>query len=353
MTTPPAILKTGGLVAKEQLRAVGSPDGDRDDGHRVSLTQRESEVLARVQRGFENKKIAFELRMAEQSVKEYVSVLLRKFGVSNRTALAGAASRLDVTGDRAMDEAWLPQFFRGAEPQICVVRGPDFRYEAVNETFRRAVGDRPLIGRTMREAFPELAGQGIYERVERVYATGEPVIEHEVARSWDRGHGVERRQVDLVLQALRDEDGTVNGVVSFAVDVTDLAGARRRTELVREEFAALLELVPSGVLIVDETGRIATMNTAAQRIAGSPIDPARPLPEQFVEAYTPRDASGNPLNVHDTALSRALSGEAVVDVFQTFVGGDPPRERRVRATARPLRDPDGQIRGAIAVFTEL
>jgi PAS domain S-box-containing protein len=327
-------------------RSGGSP-------RQPSLTGRESDVLARVQRGLENKTIAFELGMAEQSVKEYVSALLRKFGVSNRTALAGAASRLDVTGDREMDPSWLPQFFRGAEPQIAVVRGPDLRFEAVNETFRRAVGDRPVIGRTLREAFPELEGQDIVERCERVYATGEPAIEHERVTSWDRGNGIERRQVDLVMQPLRDEDGIVNGVMSFAIDVTDLAAARRSATLVREEFATVLDLVPSGVMIVDETGRIVTMNTAAQRIARMEIDRGRPAPAQFAEAYAIRDASGHRVNALDTPLSRALRGDAVVDAVHAFVGGDPPQDVRIRTTARPLRDPDGQIRGAIAVFTEL
>jgi PAS domain S-box-containing protein len=330
-----------------------SPDRTSDASRQLSLTERESDVLVRVQRGLENKTIAFELGMAEQSVKEYVSVLLRKFGVSNRTALAGAASRLEVTGDREMDRSWLPQFFIGAEPQIAVVRGPDLRFEAVNDTFRRAVGDRPVIGRTLREAFPELEGQDIVERCEQVYATGEPAIEHERVTSWDRGNGIERRQVDLVIQPLRDEDGIVNGVMSFAIDVTDLAAARRSAALVREEFSTVLDLVPSGIMIVDETGRIVTMNAAAQRIARLEIDRARPAPEQFAEAYAIQDASGNRVNALDTPLSRALRGETVMDEVHAFVGGGAPLEVRVRTTARPLRDPDGLIRGAIAVFTEL
>src|SRR5207245_3525900 len=103
----------------------------------LSLTQRESDVLARVERGLENKAIAYELGMAEQTVKEYVSVLLRKFGVANRTALAEAASRMQLTGDLGVDHTWLPQFFRGAAPQICVLRGPDLRYEAANDSFRQ------------------------------------------------------------------------------------------------------------------------------------------------------------------------------------------------------------------------
>jgi PAS domain S-box-containing protein len=301
----------------------------REAESRIVVTQRESDVLVRVQRGLENKTIAFDLGMAEQSVKEHVSVLLRKFAVTNRTALAGAASRLAVTGEPQIDQCWLPQFFRDAKPLICVLRGPDLRYEAVNEAFRHAVGDRPVIGRTMRETFPELEGQGIFERTERVYATGVAEIEHEATRSWDVGHGIERRQVELVLQPLRDEDGNVNGVLSFAIDVTELAAARRRAELVRDEFATLLDLVPNGVLITDETGQVVTMNAAAQRIARAPIE------------------------MVDTPISRALAGVTVLDELQTFDGGDPPHEVRRRLTARPLRDPDGRIQGVMAIFTEL
>ena len=296
----------------------------------LSLTQRESDVLARVERGLENKAIAYELGMAEQTVKEYVSVLLRKFGVANRTALAEAASRMQLTGDLGVDHTWLPQFFRGAAPQICVLRGPDLRYEAANDSFRRAVGDRPVIGRTMRETFPELTGQGIFEKVERVYATGELEIEHESERSWDRGRGIERRQVDLVLQPLRDEAGAVNGVISFAVDVTDLTGPRPAIEL-RDELATVLDLVPSGVIVADEAGRIVTKNAVAERIWGSSLDPLGP----------------------DMPLARALQGEAVVDEVQRLPAAASGEEIRVRVSARPLRAPNGGIRGAIVVVTEV
>jgi PAS domain-containing protein len=178
----------------------------------------------------------------------------------------------------------------------------------------------------MRETFPELEGQGVFENVERVYATGEPVIEHESTRRWDRGNGVESRTVDTVLQPLRDEDGRVNGVVAFTVDVTDLAAKRRRADFLREELDALLDLAPSGVIVVDATGDIVRVNEAARRIA---------------------------LNSLEIPITLALAGEATADQELTCVSVDRLREIRVRASVRPLRDADGQIRGAIAVFTEL
>jgi PAS domain-containing protein len=310
-------------------------------------------VLALVIRGLENKEIAWEIGIAEPSVKQYVSQLFDKFDVPNRAGLAAAASRAQVTGELGLDASWLPQFFKDAEPQIAVLRGPDLRYEAVNETFVRATGNRATIGRTMRETFPELEGQGIFERVERVYRTGEALIEHEVARSWDRGRGVERRLVDMVLQPLRDEHGQVNGVISFAVDVTDLVPPER-VELLDEELSGLFEMIPSGAIIIDELGQIVRVNDAARRIArGIPFDLERPLAPQGVEPFALRDAAGRLLSADAIPAARALRGESVTDEILTFEAGEPRRTVTVRASARPLRDPGGQVRGALIVFTEV
>jgi len=52
------------------------------------LTEREEEVLSHVSQGQSNKEIAAQLGLSPQSVKVYVSNLLRKSGVSNRSGLA-------------------------------------------------------------------------------------------------------------------------------------------------------------------------------------------------------------------------------------------------------------------------
>jgi PAS domain-containing protein len=176
--------------------------------------------LELVLRGRENKEIAAELGLAEQSVKVLVSGLLQKFAVPNRAALADAGARLEFTGDVALDRSWISQLFRLAELQIAILGGPDLRYVAVNDAFARAVGGRNIIGRTMREAFPELAGTGHFEIAESVYATGEPYVAHEVPATWDRGGGPEVTYTDAILQALRADDGTINGLAFFALDVT-------------------------------------------------------------------------------------------------------------------------------------
>jgi two-component system nitrate/nitrite response regulator NarL len=58
---------------------------------RARFTKREEEVLACVSRGEHNKEIAHRLCVTEQSVKVYVSNLLRKTGALNRNELAFVA----------------------------------------------------------------------------------------------------------------------------------------------------------------------------------------------------------------------------------------------------------------------
>lgn len=63
---------------------------------RPSLTARELEVLGLIVRGYGNKQIAFELRIAEYTVKNHVKSILAKLGVSDRTQAATTALRQGI-----------------------------------------------------------------------------------------------------------------------------------------------------------------------------------------------------------------------------------------------------------------
>ena len=327
--------------------------GERRDGTNFHVTPRELEVLSGVLRGDANKQIAATLGITEQAIKDHVSTLLAKFHVPNRAALAEAGTRLEFSGEPGVDRSWMRELFLHAEPQIYIARGPEITFEAANEAFLEATGHRPIIGRTLREAFPEFAGQGVYEKVERVYATARPLVEHEVERLCDRGSGIEARRVDVLVQPLHDDDGRVNGIVSYAVDVTDLVEERRRAELVRGELAALLDEVPSGVVFVDEHGKLVKMNAAARRITRQPVDPDVSLTEETLSQFRIRYGDGSPVVLADMPLARALRGESAPAMTYIFQKGDPPEQITVRSSSRTLRDPDGRIRGALIVFSEI
>ncbi len=62
----------------------------------AELTPRERSVLERIARGRSNRQIALELGLTEGTVKGYVSIVLDKLGVQDRTSAALLAARLGL-----------------------------------------------------------------------------------------------------------------------------------------------------------------------------------------------------------------------------------------------------------------
>jgi hypothetical protein len=70
--------------------------------------------------------------------------------------------------------------FMQAPLPMALLKGPDHRFTLVNAPYRALVGGRDLDGRTVREVFSE-AEVGYYlPHLDRVYATGEPMILQEL-----------------------------------------------------------------------------------------------------------------------------------------------------------------------------
>lgn len=86
------------LWTREELRrvtsALAAPRSTYDLD--VPLTRREMEVLSRIVEGHTNKRIAVELSISYETVKEHVQHLLKKIGVTDRTQAAVWAVRSGV-----------------------------------------------------------------------------------------------------------------------------------------------------------------------------------------------------------------------------------------------------------------
>ena len=99
-----------------------------------------------------------------------------------------------------------------------VLAGPNHVYEYVNDAYLAISGPRQFIGRSVREVFPELAGQGIYELLDRVYATGEPFSVQSMPLLLSGEDTV--RYIDFVYQPIRNDQGAVTGIFVGGYDTT-------------------------------------------------------------------------------------------------------------------------------------
>jgi DNA-binding NarL/FixJ family response regulator len=74
--------------------------GSAEDQQLASLTDQERRIFELIGEGKSNRQIAEELYLAEKTVKNYVSNLLAKLGMSRRTEAAAMAARLDERRSR-------------------------------------------------------------------------------------------------------------------------------------------------------------------------------------------------------------------------------------------------------------
>ena len=139
--------------------------------------------------------------------------------------------------------------FEQAPGFVAVLRGPDHVFELTNATYRQMVGDREFVGRSVRDVFPELVGQGFFERLDGVYQTGIAYVGRHlpVALAPSGGGSVKNIFVDFVYQPILDPDGSVSGIFVQGTDVTDLydTGAALRDKDVQLTLA--LEAAEIGV----------------------------------------------------------------------------------------------------------
>ncbi|GDX82975.1 hypothetical protein LBMAG42_47860 [Deltaproteobacteria bacterium] len=143
-----------------------------------------------------------------------------------------------------------------APAAISLRKGPDHRCVFVNRAHLESTDGRPQLGRAFAEAFPELAAQGFVKIFDRVYATGEPFVAD--GRRADvptvPGGPLKERYWNLTFQATHNDDGVIDGVSTFAFDVTDHVRARREAEEARRQYDELVNTLGIVVWRVDPEG---------------------------------------------------------------------------------------------------
>jgi PAS domain S-box-containing protein len=155
-----------------------------------------------------------------------------------------------LAGGETGERKRLHDLFMQAPAMIAILRGPQHLFELANPLYMQAVGaGREIIGKSVREALPEIRGQGVLELLDAVYRTGEPYFGDETPVHLDRkgtGH-LEEAFFNFVYLPDKDAAGETQGILVHAVDVTDQVRARRRLE----EQNRILEMITQGVSLAD------------------------------------------------------------------------------------------------------
>ncbi|OWK29016.1 ATP-binding protein [Sphingomonas mucosissima] len=149
---------------------------------------------------------------------DYLSFLELLAGqIASRLASAELMERRTRERDRVRE------LFQQAPSFMCILAGPEHRFELVNDAYMKLVGRRDLLGRPVREALPEIAEQGFFELLDTVYGQGGPFVGRNMPVLLQRTADAtpEERFVHLVFQPINDTTGAVSGIFVDGYDVTD------------------------------------------------------------------------------------------------------------------------------------
>lgn len=130
---------------------------------------------------------------------------------------------------------------------IVVFQGKDHVFEYCNKIYYKIIGSNEnIIGLSVKEALPELSGQGIYELLDNVYTTGKPVEIAEMVVDIDvEGNGtLTKMYFNLLCKPLKNDKNNTTGIFVHAVDVTELVKERKNAQENADKFRNLIMTAP-------------------------------------------------------------------------------------------------------------
>jgi PAS domain S-box-containing protein len=169
--------------------------------------------------------------------------------------------------------------FQQAPGIIAIMREPNHVFEIANDAYLQLIGNRDIIGKPVREALPELEGQGFFELLDRVYKSGQPYIGREVPVKLQHRPGglLEERFVSFVYQPTVDYQGNITGIFVEGSDVTESVRAHQALQQSEMELKAANRRKDEFLAMLAHELRnpLAPIATAAELLKLSTLDAAR------------------------------------------------------------------------------
>jgi PAS domain S-box-containing protein len=160
------------------------------------------------------------------------------------------------------EREYLRTLFEQAPGFMAVLREPHHKFEIANSAYRQLVGREDLVGKTVREALPDIVGQGFYELLDQVFASGVTYSAHaaRVLLRPNQDQAPEERFVDFVYQPIRNREGAVTGIFVQGHDVTELRRAQEAARKNEDRFRTLAQSLPNQVWTASPDGRVQWCN---------------------------------------------------------------------------------------------
>jgi PAS domain S-box-containing protein len=256
---------------------------------------------------------------------------------------AGAALGRELS----LRERQLDSLFETTRAGLAVLDG-SLRYLHVNDTLAQFSNRAPeeFIGKTVRDIAPH-AAEWAEPVMRRIFETGEPVLNLEVAGTIPDGQGRTRQWLISFVPALGD-GGAPSAVSVLVLDITDVRDLGRSLSETEARLTMLAAHSSDAVLVFDEGGRFLEVNPRLYRmlgysreeLAGMRVQDLIPAEDLAADPIPHAELQAGKTVRRRRRLRRRDGTHVAVEVVGSMIG-----EGRMQSIVRELPPPDAQDGG--------
>jgi len=178
-----------------------------------------------------------------------------------------------------------------APTSMGVLSGPDHVFEIANPLYLQLIGKTDIIGKTVKEVLPEIVEQGFIDLLDNVYNTGNTFSSEEMLIKMDTHNTglLVDKYLNFIYQAHRTAGGAIEGILFFAVDVTEQVLLRQKTEENEAKLKEAQRLLHMSNFEVDLVTNVSMWSDELYEIVGLRHDEIDPSPQAFLALLHPED----------------------------------------------------------------
>ena len=136
-----------------------------------------------------------------------------------------AHANLQLTSEvalRTQERDRMQRLFEQSPSFMALLAGREHRFEFANKAYLQLIGHREVAGLAVRDALPEVEGQGFFELLDNCFDSATPFVGTNMKVQLQRAPAapLEERFINLVYQPIVNGDGVVEGLFVNGFDVT-------------------------------------------------------------------------------------------------------------------------------------
>ncbi|MGC1243683.1 MAG: ATP-binding protein [Chryseosolibacter sp.] len=269
---------------------------------------------------------------------------------SARELIARVTNHIAISNIRRKTEREFYNLFLQSPAHINVMRGPEHVLEFFHPLGIIFTG-RDVTGMTIREALPQVEGQGFFELLDMVYNEDKPVSLKEAKAVLTDSQGQPKEHYfNITYLPWKDVQGKIQGVLQFTFEVTETVKERLKAEASERNLRSIAEQAPVAMCVLKGRDHvIQIVNDPVLEIWGRQYDEVinRPVAEAIPEV-----AAQGLIEVLNDVYNTGKTFFANERPLE-FIRHGIPEKVYLNFIYEPLLDPEKQIEGIIAVAVDV